>query len=88
LKKTDEIDLLDDYKRIRGRLALGKIPNTDSTIRISKMMNRTRTIIATGDGNGNMLINHQMSPKTTRYTIRLIIKSIHPPLLVYKLTLN
>ena len=61
------------------------IPNTDRMIRISKMMKRTRTICATGAGRGNILISHHMSPKTTRYTIRLIIKFIFPSLLLKKI---
>ena len=52
------------------------MPNTDRTMKISKIINRTRTICPTGDGSGNMLTSHQMSPKTTRYTIRLTITSI------------
>jgi hypothetical protein len=51
---------------------------------MSKMMKRTRTICATGAGRGNMLISHQMSPKTTRYMIRLMIKFIFAPTVLKK----
>lgn len=42
------------------------MPNTERTIKINKIINKTRTICATGAGNGNMLMSHHISPNTTR----------------------
>lgn len=52
------------------------MPVTDSMIMINITMKSTFTINPIGDGNGNIPISHHINPKTIRYTIKLIIKSI------------
>jgi hypothetical protein len=54
------------YQRINGTDTPGRIPDTDNMIRINKTMKSTRTICPIGAGNGNMPINHQINPNTTR----------------------
>lgn len=60
------------------------MPVTDSMIMISITMKSTFTINPIGDGNGNIPISHHINPKTIRYTIKLIIKSILYPLTLSK----
>lgn len=54
------------YSVSRGKKLAGSIPNAARIITISKMINKTRTICATGAGSGNNETNHQISPNTTR----------------------
>ena len=65
--------LLVDHQRISGKDTTCTTPVIDSIISISRMMNSICTICPIGAGKGNMLTRRQINPKTTRYTIKVII---------------